>query len=96
MIFVRFLVLISLFSSAACTQLPELDGIVEPHIETAPYPDLLPLEPILAAASGSSLDPVREQNNLQARLAMLRARADRLRGSVLNGPEKQRLERGLG
>lgn len=80
---------------AACTQFPELDATVAPELENAAYPELLPLEPILAHASTDSIDPVQAQSDLQGRLAGLRARADRLRGGVLTGAEKQRLERGL-
>lgn len=91
----RVLHLLPLIALAACTQFPELEGTVAPELEKAAYPDLLPLEPILAQAVKSGVDPVQAEAGLEGRLAGLRARADRLRGSVLSGPEKQRLERGL-
>jgi len=50
---------------------------------------------LLANIRTSGVDPVQTQNALQARVARLRARAARLRGSVLTGPERQRLARGL-
>ncbi|MDF1728819.1 MAG: hypothetical protein P1U53_13840 [Sulfitobacter sp.] len=74
-----------------CTQFPELDGTVSPEVQNAPYPALLPLEPILVQAAPSPLDTEAVQSNLDSRIAGLRARADRLRGPILSGPERTRL-----
>jgi hypothetical protein len=95
MIFARFITLLSLLAITACTQFPQLDGTVAPEIENAAFPELLPLEPILSQTAGGVVDPVREETNLQGRLAGLRGRANRLRGSVLTSAEKRRLEQGL-
>ncbi|MFK7837983.1 MAG: hypothetical protein AB8B60_17375 [Sulfitobacter sp.] len=79
----------------ACTQFPALEHTRTDDLEAADYPALVPIEPILAANAGPAPDPVETENTLNARLAGLRARADRMRGAVLSGPEKQRLEQGL-
>lgn len=78
-----------------CTQFPELDHTVTKETNDARYPALVPIEPLIAQSRSTDVDPVETEASLQARLASLRARANRLRGSVLSGREKQRLEAGL-
>ncbi len=80
---------------AGCAQFPQLDRTITPALEAAPYPDLVPLGPVLARAQATGVDPVRGNAVLDARVAALRARAARLRGSVLTGRESQRLAQGL-
>jgi len=80
---------------AGCTQFPELDFTQTAALEAAEYPALVPIEPIIAGVDQPGPDPVAEQTNMDARLAGLRARADRLRGGVLSAAEKKRLEEGL-
>jgi len=79
----------------ACTQFPQLDARVTPELEKADYPTLIPLAPVLAAASEQRVDPVQETAQIDSRIAALRARAAGLRGSVLNGAEQVRLAQGL-
>lgn len=85
----------ALVGLAACTQFPELDHTITPELEAARYPALVPLDPLLASAKARRVDPVQTQSALVARVARLRARAARLRGSVLTGRERQRLAQGL-
>ena len=80
---------------AGCTQFPELDRTQTAALDAAAYPDLVPIEPILARVEEPGADPVAEEAGLEGRLARLRARADRLRGTVLTREEKRRLEQGL-
>lgn len=80
---------------AGCTQFPELDQTQTAELEAADYPDLVPIEPILARVDAPGPDPAAEEASLESRLARLRSRADRLRGTVLTGKEKRRLEQGL-
>ena len=80
---------------AGCTQFPQLDHTQTAQLEASEYPALVPVEPLLAQATQGRVDPVQTQSNLQGRVSRLRARAARLRGSVLTGAERQRLERGL-
>ncbi len=83
------------FGLGACTQFPQLDARVTPALAASDYPALVPVEPVLAQATQGRVDPAQTQANLQARVANLRARANRLRGSVLTGRERQRLAQGL-
>ena len=80
---------------SACTQFPQLDRRVTPALEQADYPALVPTEPLLATATQGRIDPDQTTTNLQGRVSRLRARAARLRGSVLSGRERQRLAQGL-
>ncbi|MGC1495067.1 MAG: hypothetical protein WA790_04605 [Sulfitobacter sp.] len=86
---------LALLALSACTQFPALDRTLTPQLENADYPTLEPIEPLLASAHAGRVDPVQTENALNGRIARLRARAARLRGSVLSGREKQRLAQGL-
>ena len=92
---VRLTALIALLALGACTQFPELDRTITPDLEAAEYPVLVPVDPLLARATEGQVDPVRTEAALLGRLARLRARAARLRGSVLTGRERQRLSNGF-
>jgi len=87
--------LVSLALAAGCTQFPALDRTLTPELQAADYPALMPLGPVLAAAARSGADPARENAAVDARLNALQARAASLRGSVLSGAERLRLEKGL-
>ncbi len=57
----------------ACTQFPALDGTISDAARDAPYPQLTPIP----SFPQSNVDTA--ENELQARLAVLNARAERLR-----------------
>lgn len=80
---------------AACAQFPELDARITPELEAAEYPTLVPIAPLLAAAEERGVEPVQATAQIDRRIAALRARAAGLRGSVLSGAERLRLEQGL-
>ncbi|MEQ6248516.1 hypothetical protein ABMC89_06465 [Sulfitobacter sp. HNIBRBA3233] len=80
---------------AGCTTFPALDRTITPALEAAPYPELVPLGPVLARAQAEGVAPERANAALDRRIAALRARAAGLRGSVLSGRERQRLAQGL-
>ncbi len=86
---------LALCALTACTQFPELDQTVSPDLENADFPALIPLDPILAGTRTATRDNTQTQAMLEARVANLRARAARIRGSVLTGRERQRLAEGL-
>ena len=90
-----FVMVIVLLALNGCTQFPELEGTIRPEAQNSPYPKLVPINPLLRAGAPSATDPVATEAALTQRLAGLRARADRLRGSVLSGRERQRLKNGL-
>ena len=82
---------------AGCIQVPELDEIGDPKAQSADYPDLIPLGPVVAR----STDPVQASAELKAdltgRTAALQRRADALRQTdVLDEEAHQRLLTGLG
>ncbi|UWR27451.1 hypothetical protein K3757_05805 [Sulfitobacter sp. S223] len=79
----------------ACTQFPALDRTITPALEAADYPTLVPMGPVLASAEATGVEPVQATATMNARVAALKARAARLRGSVLSGAERQRLAKGL-
>lgn len=90
----RSFALILVFGLSACTQFPELDGAVTAHGSDANYPDLVPIEPILAqAASGPRTDQTTDQ--LSSRVAALKARANRLRGRVVDTSSRDRMRTGV-
>jgi hypothetical protein len=79
----------------ACTQFPDLDRNITPELASADYPALVPMDPILTQARTIKIEPVQATVAIDARVAALKSRAARLRGSVLTGRERQRLEEGL-
>lgn len=86
---------LALLLPAACTQFPALDSRATPELLAAEYPALVPVDPLLAAARAGQVDTRQTEAGLAGRVANLQARAARLRGAVLSGPEKQRLAQGL-
>lgn len=76
----------------ACSGFPELEGTIPADVENADYPDLVPLEPLLARAAPAVADPVETSAALDARVAALRARANALqRRAILNNGTRTRL-----
>ena len=63
---------------AGCTQFPALDRTITPELEAAPYPDLVPIDPLLAKATAGRIDPLRTEAALTGRAANLEARAARV------------------
>ena len=86
---------LAVLSLTACTQFPDLDHTQTAELDAADYPALVPMEPLLASAATPGPDPAQAEDTLNTRLAGLRNRANTMRGSVLTGAEKQRLEAGL-
>ncbi len=86
---------VALLGAAGCTQFPDLDRTQTAELEAAEYPALVPLDPLLERAGTPGPDPVQLEDSLNSRLSGLRARADRIRGTVLSDAEKRRLEEGL-
>ena len=84
-----------LFLLASCAQFPDLDDALPEHLQDADFPRLIPL-------SGEELDPARSQEEradtvdaLNARIAALNARANRLRRPVLAQSTHQRMANGI-
>ena len=79
----------------ACTEFPELDATVSPEQSNAPFPELVPLAPLLAQANASSSAAELVNTDIEPRLANLRARAVRLRGPVIPAAVRARMLRGV-
>ena len=60
---------------SGCAQFPELDATIPPSAENAPFPALVPLEPLLAANARVVSDPAATTETLEQRVAALRVRA---------------------
>lgn len=91
-----FLVLLATLSLVgACAEFPALERTITPELTAADYPALVPLGPVLASAQSVGTEPVQATATIDGRVSALKARAARLRGSVLSGRERQRLEKGL-
>lgn len=86
---------LALLAIPACTQFPELDETQTAALDAASYPALVPIEPIIAGIDAPAETAVETEAAFDARLSGLRARADRLRGTVLSTEERRRLEAGL-
>jgi len=76
---------------SACSQFPALDENTTAQTRRAPYPDLVPAEDLHAQVAEAR---VTDQTtlSLEARVAALRARAVRLRGTVIDGTSRRRLD----
>ena len=85
---------LALLCLTACTQFPELDSRADTLDPRAPYPALVPVEPLLAQAGPARIDDG-DQAALAARIAGLRARASRLRATVLDSDTRSRMQQGV-
>ena len=88
----RMTIIIFTLALAGCAQdLPDLRGSISAEAQGASYPELVPLDALLARAqSGSSIAVQTEQ--LAARVARLKRRAAAIRGrSIVDGATRLRL-----
>lgn len=79
---------------AGCTQFPELDSRTADIDPRAPFPALVPLEPLLAQAGDTRIDDESEAR-VAARVAALNARAERLRRTIIDSDTRDRMDRGV-
>jgi hypothetical protein len=80
---------------AACTRFPDLESVVAPEVRAAPYPALVPIEPLLAGLTAEQITPEVEAG-LAGRMAALQARAARLRKTVVDDTTRDRMRQGVG
>lgn len=79
---------------AGCTQFPQLDATVSDKMRRAPYPDLVPLEGLQKRIDATRIDPA-TLPTIQTRIARLKTRAERLRGTVVDSDAKARMQEGV-
>ena len=79
--------------ATGCADAPRLDTGLSARARGAAYPELVPLGPLLAGVSAaqSDHDIPTLTGNLPARAAALRARAARLRGTVVDAAARDRM-----
>lgn len=76
---------------SACSQFPELDEDISREARRAPFPDLVPVEDLRAGLQTARITD-ETQTTLEARVAALRARAARLKRTVIDRNSRNRLE----
>ena len=83
---------ILILALASCAQdLPDLRGSISPQAQNAAYPNLVPLEPLLARSQQGS-EIVDQTARLKARVAALKQRAAALKGrTVVDGATRLKL-----
>lgn len=86
----RYAALLLTLALSACTQFPELKDTTSPEIRRAAYPDLVPAEQLTAQVQSARITD-QTTAGLSARVAALRARAARLRGTVIDRTSRNRL-----
>ena len=89
-----FALLLASAALAACAQFPELEDAGSKEAWDADFPELLPVEDLRATAP----DPIIEEDTgsgLESRADRLRARAARLKGSVVDPATKTRLKKDI-
>ena len=68
-----------LISASGCSPLPDVGPTYPDNGRNVTPPKLVPIESLLAQATESETDPVQTEEELDARIAALNAKADRLR-----------------
>ena len=88
------LALILVAALPACSQFPALDAAVSDDVRDAPYPDLVPLDTLDIRTGPGRITPGTAQT-MEARIARLKARAARLRGTVIDRDTRTRMKGGI-
>ncbi|ETX13042.1 hypothetical protein OCH239_13590 [Roseivivax halodurans JCM 10272] len=78
---------------AACTTFPEIDAAETPGIDNAPYPDLVPIETLLAAEPPRATPELRA--GVESRASALRGRASALQGPIVEPETRSRMRTGI-
>lgn len=87
--------LITLAVLTGCANVPEIGERVAPDLRDAPFPKLLPIDGLLAQTPAPQEEAAEITAGLDARVARLRARADALRGAVIDPATRQRMQDGV-
>ncbi|UYV38628.1 hypothetical protein N4R57_06145 [Rhodobacteraceae bacterium D3-12] len=79
---------------AGCTDFPDLGDAVAPGLDSAAFPKLVPVEPLLAQTEEVQITP-QSMAGIDGRIARLKARAARLRGRVVDTGTRARMQDGV-
>ncbi|MDW4496511.1 hypothetical protein R5H30_00845 [Sulfitobacter sp. D35] len=84
---------LGLLAALAACDAPDIDPVITPASAAADYPDLVPIEPLIAEIEAEQIDAPATQGALESRVAGLQSRADALRGAGIDEAERARLQR---
>lgn len=92
----RLAIAICVFGAAltACSTFPELDASVSDEVRDAPYPDLVPMASLENRTAEARITD-QTLPSVTARIDGLKARAARLRGTVIDAPTRRRMAGGV-
>ena len=79
----------------ACTQFPELDGVVSDAGKNAKYPKLRPINTLLAQTASTGPSAEETISTIDARIAALQNRAAALQGAVVDQDTQNRMQNGV-
>ena len=88
------LAFVLVLSLTACAEFPELDAALTSEMKAAGYPALAPTSELTASQAAPRLTET-SASELTGRVASLRARASRLRGSIVSNADKARMQAGV-
>lgn len=86
--------LIAALSLTGCSQFPELEQVEDSAAREAPYPDLVPIESITASVPDARTTPATAPD-METRVDRLKARAGRLKGTVVDAATHERMQAGV-
>lgn len=86
------LLILPFLACLACAQAPVLPGTGATANSNAPFPDLLPIDALLAAQPQTPQIDTATEAAFDARLADLRQRARRLSGPVVDSATRARMQ----
>lgn len=78
-----------------CATIPDLDSSVPDSLVNAPYPDLVPLDRLLASQPRARADNETAGSDLAARRDRLQQRARRLNTAVIDADTQTRMQAGV-
>ncbi len=90
---VRAILCLTLMMAGACAPFPALENRVSADAARADFPQLVPLAPVLAAASSQA--ETTPPAAVDDRVAALQARAAALRGAVVDPATRSRMQDGI-
>ncbi|SFE65688.1 hypothetical protein SAMN04515678_11340 [Roseivivax sediminis] len=78
---------------AGCATFPEVEAVESADVDTADYPRLVNIDTLIARTAPRATPDLRA--GVEARAAGLRARADALRGPIIDDATRARMDAGV-
>ena len=90
----RMILMIAIAGLGACAEFPQLDDRIDAAALAADYPTLQPLDPLLAkTANQTNTITAASEAGFDSRITILRSRAARLGGPVIDAATLARMRR---